>query len=115
MIVVQQMNDGSYQEIDGNPVIDRLDGEARAPLLTILAESWTPKERAEYGIYIANQHPVPEGQRIVSYCFAMDEDGVVWQNCEYEDIPKPPEKTIADKLAYLGIDPVELKAYLASI
>ncbi|WP_129792565.1 DUF4376 domain-containing protein [Sphingosinicella sp. CPCC 101087] len=43
----------------GNPILDRLDGEARAPLLTIVSGAWTEQERAAYGIVMAEPQLVP--------------------------------------------------------
>lgn len=43
-----------------NGAIDSLDGERRAPLQTILHESWTAEERAEFGIYVLEIDP-PDG------------------------------------------------------
>lgn len=46
----------------GNPTLDSLDGETRAPLEILLSDSWTPTKRAAFGVYIVDT-TAPEGQR----------------------------------------------------
>jgi len=46
----------------GNPTLDSLDGERRAPLEAILSDSWTDAERAAFGVYLVDV-TAPEGQR----------------------------------------------------
>ncbi len=54
--------DSTFRPVGAGSIIDSLDGETRAPLETILAESWSPQEREEFGIYQVDITP-PEGQR----------------------------------------------------
>lgn len=46
--------------IGGNPTLVSLDGSERAPLQTILHESWTPERRADFGIYLATTEAEPD-------------------------------------------------------
>lgn len=42
------------QALSGNPVVVSLDGKRKAPLKVILHPSWTPKERAAFGVYLVD-------------------------------------------------------------
>lgn len=70
--VTARVHDGQVTTLRGNPILTRPDG-VRAPLLTILAPSWTEADRAEYGVYNVTVAP-PDG-----YVFEHEyilEDGV---------------------------------------
>lgn len=64
---------GHWQRATGNPTLDSLDGETRAPLRTILHDSWTPEQRAAFGVYMVDTSP-PEG-KVWTGAFE-DDDGV---------------------------------------
>ena len=100
MIPVRQ-NSGAYERIGGNPTLTRLDGEERAPLQTLLHESWTDEQRAAFGIYKAQPFSVPSGKRIVpgaQESFALV-DGVVKQVFAVEDIPP---RTLLEGVEFLS-------------
>lgn len=61
MIAVIKTKDG-FEPIGGNPTLDSLDGEKRAPLATILAESWTTDDRAEFGVFLVEPMEIPAGK-----------------------------------------------------
>jgi hypothetical protein len=74
----------TYRLASGNPTLDSLDGETRAPLQTILHESWTAEDRAAFGVYSVDTTP-PDGQRWTG-AFA-DSDGL--PAAVFEIIPPP--------------------------
>lgn len=61
MVIAVQLIESTLLPVVGNPVLLRLDGQVKAPLFTILSDSWTDAERAEYGIYIAVPFITPVG------------------------------------------------------
>lgn len=73
----------------GNPTLTSLDGETRAPLLTILHDSWSDQERAAFGVYMVDTTP-PEGKQW-TYAFE-DDDGV--PVAVFEDLPPPTSDAI---------------------
>jgi hypothetical protein len=88
MIAVQQMPDGSFQPIAGNPVLLSLDGNVRAPLRVILHESWTAEERAAFGVYLAKPVTVPDGKvAIGSPTYQRSKDGTVIEVNDLADVP----------------------------
>lgn len=65
------------------------DGERRAPLATIVSESWSPRERADFNIHLVEPASHRPGERIVSARFERV-DGVVKNIVETAPIPAPP-------------------------
>lgn len=72
-------------EIRGNSTLDSLDGETRAPLRTLLADSFTAQDRAAFGLYLVDTTP-PDGQRWTG-TFAGDPPAAV-----FEDMPVPTDE-----------------------
>lgn len=62
MLIVRETAPGAFDLVYGNPTLDSRDGERRAPLATILADSWTDEERAGFGVYLVDETP-PAGHR----------------------------------------------------
>lgn len=71
-----------YSRLIGNPTLTSLDGESRAPLRTILHESWTAQDRAAFGVYMVDTTP-PEGKQWTGAF--EDDDGVPVP--VFEDVP----------------------------
>lgn len=65
MIVLHEAGPGTLKPIEGNPTLTSRDGKQRAPLATILSETWTDAQRAAFGIYFADPEGVPDGHRAV--------------------------------------------------
>lgn len=56
------LHDGeTIERLIGNPTLTSLDGTRRAPLRTILHESWSDQQRAAFGVFLVDVTP-PEGQ-----------------------------------------------------
>lgn len=68
----------------GNPILTSLDGETRAPLRTLLADSFTAQDRAAYGLYLVDTTP-PEGKR---WAGTFEDVGGV-PVAVFEDLPPP--------------------------
>lgn len=64
---------GDFTRLMGNPTLTSLDGETRAPLRTILADSWSSEDRAAFGVFLVDTSP-PEGKRWTGAL--EDDDGV---------------------------------------
>jgi len=75
---------GDFTRLIGNPTLTSLDGETRAPLRTILADSWTEQDRAAFGVFLVDTAP-PEGKRWTGAF--EDDDGVPVP--VFEDLPPP--------------------------
>ncbi len=78
MIVVRKTEKG-FVRISGNPTLKSLDGKTKAPLRTIMHESWTAEDRAEYGIYVAEGFEVPDGKVSAGSETFEETNGVVKQ------------------------------------
>lgn len=89
MITIKETERGC-ERIGGNPVLVSLDGERKAPLRVILHSSWTAKDRAAFGIYLAEPMEIPDGKRAVNRRFEKRGESVV-EVAEFEDAP-PVEK-----------------------
>lgn len=91
----------NFERLNGNPTLTSLDGEIRAPLRTILHESWTEQDRAAFGIYMVDTAP-PEGQRWTGAF--EDDDGTPVP--VFEPLPPPPVPAVVSmrqaRLALLG-------------
>lgn len=83
-IAVIKTNEG-YEQIWGSPTLDSLDGQRRAPLPIIMADSWTQPERAAFGVYIVDTTP-PNGKRWTG-TFVGDPPAAV-----FEDMPVPTDE-----------------------
>lgn len=59
MITVLLKN-SEFCRVSGSPTLTSLDGQLRAPLPTILADSWTAQDREAFGVYQVDVTP-PEG------------------------------------------------------
>ena len=118
MIVVRKTETG-FERIGGNPVINSLDGTRKSPLRTILHSSWTPEERAAYGIYIAKPFEAPDGKLLDGAESFEERDGVVSQVIPVKDVVKEQPKTNAQKAEDLakrvGLTLAELKAELDKV
>lgn len=94
MITVRKTESG-FEPITGNPTLTSLDGARKAPLRVILHSSWTPQDRAQYGIYQVEPVEVPAGKRVTGEpTYELRGDRVV-QTVSLEDaLPAqvPPEK-----------------------
>lgn len=62
-----------WEPIRDNPTILSLDGEFRAPLATIMAESWTWNDRAKFGVFDLDYTSPPDGYAVVSTDYIFDE------------------------------------------
>jgi hypothetical protein len=90
MIVVREAKDGTLERIAGNPVLLSLDGKEKAPLLTIMHESWNAADRARFGIFIAENFAMPDGMQADSpERFERGDDGVMRQVYDVAPIPTP--------------------------
>lgn len=125
MITVMKNADGSFADVIGNPTLTRLDGEERAPLLTILHHSWSPEKRAGFGIYLATPFVCSEGKELRgNRRFEADEDGSVREvydtadtsvnDVQTDSIVKPNERLSQLELAVTAmLDEIkQLKAML---
>lgn len=88
MIAVIETKDG-FEPIGGNPTLNSLDGEFRAPLAVILHHSWTAEERAKYGVYLVEPMEIPEGKEPVGMPRYERQGDTVVQVRDLEDV-KPP-------------------------
>lgn len=75
---------GGFARLVGNPTLTSLDGETRASLRTILAESWTEQERAAFGVFLVDTAP-PQGKRWTGAF--QDSEGSPLP--VFEDLPPP--------------------------
>lgn len=103
-IVVREVEPNVFEPIGGNPELDSLDGELRAPLLTILVDSWTPEDRARFGIYLVAPFTIPSGKQRVGQPVYSRVEGAVVEWFDVEDIPPPPDpmpNTLAELQALL--------------
>jgi hypothetical protein len=94
MITVRETKSGTFERLVGNPTLLSLDGEVKAPLKTICSPTWTPADRAEFGVYLVEPFVVPEGmQEVGPRTYVKGSDGVVVEVATVEDIPAPPPDT----------------------
>jgi hypothetical protein len=93
MTAVRKIGDIFQQCVASAEVVPSLDGETQAPLAVILHESWTPEERAAYGVYEVDTTP-PEGQRWRGG-FANNNGTPV---ATFEPIPPPPPPPTTEEL-----------------
>lgn len=63
MMLVSVLKSGdAYAQLAGNPTLDSLDGERRAPLQTLLSAGWSDEDRTAFGLYLVDV-TAPEGMR----------------------------------------------------
>jgi hypothetical protein len=80
-----------FEPIRGNPVLSSVDGKTKSPLHTILHASWSAKDRAAYGVYLAEPFETPDGMRRVGKAQFVMDDGVLREVYKVEPIPAPVE------------------------
>jgi hypothetical protein len=108
-MIVRETSPDVFEQINGNPTLNRLDGNARAPLQTIMADSWSAADRAAYGVFVVEPAVAPEGETITSTSFARV-NGVVVQQAETAAYVPQVVSPRQMKLAMLGagmLDDVE--------
>lgn len=119
MIPVKETSPGVFERIVGNPVLLSLDGEEKAPLAVLLHESWSDKDRARFGVALAEPFVPPVGKRIVGDQSFEKRDGKVVEVRVVEDKPKEMELTPAEKVARMlsahGLTLSELRDVLGGI
>lgn len=97
MIPVRETKPGQFERITGNPTLKSLDGTRKAPLRTILHESWSAEERAAFGVYLVEPATIPQGKRAISDRRIERINGEVVEVMDLEDIPEPPKITMSDR------------------
>jgi len=100
MIVVQDVGGlGTYlRPIGGNPILDSLDGEVRAPLQAILHETWTAQERARFGIYLVEPFEAPVGKMVIGEPIYRKEGDTVIETYVVANKPEPQDYVTMDQL-----------------
>lgn len=93
-ILVHETAPGVFERISGSRTLTSLDGEFRAPLRTIMHESWSAEERAAYGVFEAVPFVVPEGKVSVGSERFERDGGAVLQVFDVEDIPAPTKEDL---------------------
>jgi len=89
MIIVRESARDTFERVGGDMTLLSRDGERKAPLRTILAQSWSADERAAFGIYIAEPFTVPDSKvRVGAERFERD-GSVVRQVFDLTDVPGP--------------------------
>lgn len=114
---VLEVAPGEFITPSNNPTLDSLDGERRAPLLTILHESWKPAERAKFGVFIVEIPNAPAGQSLSSLTFERNESGKVVGNATYIPTPAPASVTplqMRKALRAAGLKPT-VDGYIATL
>lgn len=74
-IVGWQIEPDHWEPIPGNPTLTRLDGEQRASLGTVMADSWTWPERWLWGVFEivdAPEDDIPPDMERVREIFTFD-------------------------------------------
>lgn len=116
MIVVIETNDG-FKRLTNQTDFVTKDGERRASLSTILHESWSPSDRADFGIYLAQEAVVPNGHVVLDENFELDDvTGLIEQRLTTEQSRSVPvtvsPRQMRKALRNLGFKPA-VDAYLA--
>lgn len=103
MIAVIETKDG-FEPIGGNPILNSLDGEERAPLAVVMHHSWTPADRARFGVYVVEPMAIPAGKVAVGMPrYERDGAGVVRQVRDLED-ERAPGRRVPTELEDLRSD-----------
>jgi hypothetical protein len=89
MIPVRETKPGVFERLGGNPTLISIDGEVKAPLLTILAPSWTAEDRAKFGIHMVEPATVPEGKQAVGQPRYEKQGDTVVEVRDLRDAPPP--------------------------
>lgn len=98
-IPVRETAQGVFERINGNPTLTRLDGGERAPLRTLLHESFSDEKRASFGVFLAEKFVAPQGKRAVGGETFAYIDGVIKQQFDVEDVPP---RTLLDGVEFLS-------------
>lgn len=69
------------ERLTGNPIIERLDGEARIPLLALLAEGWSEEDRAAYGVTLVEEEIQP-----VAFLVDIERDRRISAGAEFNGV-----------------------------
>jgi hypothetical protein len=93
MIPVKEITQDVFEVIDGNPTLLSLDGEEKATLATLLADSWTDQDRARFGVYLATPFVLPDGKVFAGNERYERQNGTVVQ---LFDVADPPPPTLED-------------------
>ena len=103
MIPVIEVLPGVFERAVGNPVLTSLDGDVVAPLQTILADSWTDEDRANFGVYMAEPFAEPQGKIAVGQPRYEEQAGKVVEVRDVADAPKPqPRRDVLAELDALA-------------
>jgi hypothetical protein len=89
MIVVKETGKGAFERVLGNPTLTSIDGKVRAPLRTIMHDSWTAEERAAFGVHLVEPAKIPDGKRAVGAATYEKRNGAVVEVRAVEDNPPP--------------------------
>lgn len=96
--------EAGYEPASGNPALTSLDGARRAPLAVVLHPSWTDRDRAAFGVFMATPFSCPDGFRTVGGArYEEGAGGVVAQVYDVEPAPRETSPTLEQKLAAAGI------------
>lgn len=113
---VLEQPDGTFTTSLGGQLTST-DGERVAPVGVVLHESWTAAERAEFGVYAAQDTEVPEGKVVVSSHYER-QGGDVVQVLELEDAPVVVPESVTPRqlrLALLGAGKLaQINAFVTS-
>lgn len=124
MIVVRETSKETFEPITGNPTLTSLDGTKRAPLRTILSQSWTAEMRAEFGIYLAEPVEIPEGKRALGSPRYERQGSAIAEVYDLENEPRQTqampaeidkrtaEEKVADLASALGVTLDEFRAVI---
>lgn len=89
MIPVREISTDTFVRLVGDQTLDSLDGTRRAPLATILHDSWSAQERAAFGVFLATPFVVPQGKIKSGEPRFVREAGEVKQVFDVADPPPP--------------------------
>jgi hypothetical protein len=89
MIAVRETSPDVFEPIVGNPTLLSIDGEVKAPLRTVMADSWTAEDRARFGVHLVEPADIPDGKQAVGAPTYVRRGGVVVEVRAVEDIPAP--------------------------
>ena len=74
----------------------------QASRATILNPSWTDEERAQYSVYPIQRAIVPDGKRVVSKSYVL-ENGVAVERVELEDVPVAVPRSVPFNKLVVGL------------
>lgn len=116
MIPVLETSSGVFERASPVAIVERLDGEARAPLQTLLSGGWTDAERAEYGLFLVEPQEAPAGHVVIERSYQRV-DGAVREVLTTEPAPAPAAVTPRQmRLALLQLGLMaQVDAYVATL